>query len=119
MSDSDSLEKERAQVRKMMQDIDQMEDVLAEAKRLGIEILSGPVSVELAIKVEDADTPQEAVEMVQRQIMRHGFEYLVFRVHDIEAGEDYFVRGDKLLSREAMVAEATDQTDGQTDGHAE
>lgn len=105
MSDSD----ERQDLNEMFEG---MESTLAEAERLGIPLLTGPASVQLVIRAEDAATPQEAVDMVTRQVMRFGFNHLMFRVTDIEAGHEYFVRAGEIHTRESLEAEVEER-----DGH--
>jgi hypothetical protein len=75
-----------------------------EAKASGAVLLNGPASVQLNILVEDATTPQEAVEIVIRRIAHVGLDTFTFAVTDLESGHDHFVRAGQLFGLDEVQA---------------
>jgi len=93
MADSDAGSGIDEPTREAMRDL---ADVVKEAAARQ-PLLSGPASVQLAIKVEDARTPQEAVEMVIRKIAHVGLDTFTFAVTDMMSGTDHFVQAGQLF----------------------
>lgn len=71
-----------------------------EVERLlgGHQLLTGPASVQLMVQVEEALSPQEAVEFMIHRIVHGGFDIFTFAVTDMLTGDEYFVRGGELLT---------------------
>jgi hypothetical protein len=77
---------------------------IVEAEARGEVVLSGPVTVQLMVRVEDALTPQEAVELVLRRWAHAGADAFTFAVSDPATGEDYFVQAGRLLDLDEVQA---------------
>lgn len=93
MSDSD----ERSKIEE--ETLEAVRQLTPEVARLleGQTLLEGPASVQLMFRVEDAATPQEAVEMTIRRIAHVGLDSFTFVVTDSATGDDYFVRAGQLI----------------------
>lgn len=84
---------------------DDLPELSAEVEQLlrqGEALLTGPCSVELMIRVEDAATPLEAVNGMIGRIAHHGMATMMFAVTDMLSGETYFVQNGQLLSLEEV-----------------
>lgn len=75
-----------------------------EAKARGEVFLSGPASVQLMIRVEEAQTPQEAVELVIRRIAHIGLDTFTFAVTDMLSGDEHFVQAGQLFNLDDVQA---------------
>lgn len=86
---------------------------IEDALRQGAVMLKGDVvSVQLYATVEDAQTPQEAVDRFIRMITHAGFDSFYFAVTDQEAGETHYVRAGQLLNLGEIEAVVEGQDDG-------
>lgn len=70
--------------------------------RQGETLLTGPCSVELMIRVEDAATPLEAVDGMIGRIAHHGMATMMFAVTDMLTGDTHFVQNGQLLNLEEV-----------------
>lgn len=84
----------------------------------GLRLLTGPAKVQLVVTAEDAATPEEAVEIVIRDLLRRGLDAYSFAVTDMETGEHYIVRAGEILSLKDARAEveASEQEGDDGDG---
>ena len=76
----------------------EIDSLLAE----GQTVLTGPATVSLALGVEGALTPQEAVDIMIRNLIYRGANSFVWAVTDELTGEDYFVREGEILDEDAV-----------------
>jgi len=109
MSDSD----ERPNLDEMtLEAVRDLAQEVEELKAQGHVLLSGPASVQLLIKVEDAATPEEAVERVIRKIAHVGLDTFTFAVTDMLSGEDYFVQAGQVVGLDEVQAAIGSAQDG-------
>lgn len=102
MSDSDERPDLDESAQEVLREIGQ---IVEDAKAQGQVLLSGPATVQLMVKVEDALTPQEAVELVIRQIAHIGLDAFTFAVTDPLSDDDYYVRGGQLIGLDELEAQ--------------
>lgn len=88
-------------------------EVEAELRR-GVKMLSGPAVVTLALDVEEAATPMEAVDKAVHHLARAGFDSVYFAVTDRSSGEEYYVRAGQLVPMAQIAAEVDNDDDAET-----
>lgn len=64
----------------------------------GIKLLTGTAQVQLVVTATDVATPQEAVDVVVRDLIRQGINAFTFVVTDQETGEHFLVQDGVLIS---------------------
>lgn len=109
MSDSDARPGIDEHTREAMRDL---ADIVQEVQAHGQPLLSGPASVQLILKVEEATTPQEAVAMVIRKIAHVGLDTFTFAVTDMMTGMDYFVQAGQLFDLDEVRGAIRSQDGG-------
>jgi hypothetical protein len=80
----------------------------------GIKLLTGAATVQLVVTAVDVATPQEAVDVVVRDLFRQGINAFTFVVTDTETGEHFFVQDGRLITtREAReTVQAREEAEG-------
>lgn len=79
-------------------------EIAKKARENGAALLTGPASVQFMSRVDDALTPEEAVDRVINGVGRIGFNAFVFAVTDMLTGESFYIQGGKLLSQDEVKA---------------
>jgi len=78
----------------------------------GIKLLVGDAKVQLVVTAVDVATPQEAVDVVIRDLFRRGLDAFTFLVTDMESGSHFLVQQGVLLStKEARASLGEDESD--------
>lgn len=86
-------------------------EIARRARESGQALLTGSASVTFGISIEDALTPEEAVDKTMSYIARHGMLTMLFNVLDRETGEEYFVRAGRILTEDEARALARPEED--------
>jgi len=74
-------------------------------------LLTGPATVQLLLQVEDAATPQEAVETTMRHIAHVGLDTFTFAVTDMLTGESHYVKAGQLVDLDDLETQTKDQAE--------
>lgn len=95
----------------VMQEVFGAKAELRATEAAGIKLLTGTAQVQLVVTAVDVATPQEAVDVVIRDLFRQGLDAFTFLVTDQETGEHFLVQqGEVISTRQARerLEEGTD-----------
>lgn len=112
MSDS-----EQSNTEAILEAIEDSADVLEAARSVGLHPLTGEAKVQLVVTTFEVATPQEAVEVAVRDILRRGLDAFTFAVTDMETGEHFLVRNGTVMTLKDARMELGDydRPDGEGD----
>lgn len=92
----------------VMQEVFGAKAELRATEAAGIRLLTGTAQVQLVVTAVDVATPQEAVDVVVRDLFRQGLNAFTFVVTDQETGEHFLVQDGEVIS----TRQAREQVEG-------